>query len=191
MKYIVPLTLLLVIGGCASSERKRPVADTAKTQNMDMRLPAEIQDTAIVSRVRTYLQQSLEKDLKSGFVDSLSRRFTMSQIDLNEDGKSEIFVGLTGPYFCGSGGCSWILLDANGLLINRFTVSAYPVWIAKEKSEGWRNLIIYSEGKKHLMKFAKGRYPGNPSTQPLTTTDVDNFEKALDVTAPKHKWLTF
>ena len=45
------------------------------------------------------------------------RKFQMYKIDLNKDGKQEIFVRFLTPYFCGTGGCNFLLLDHEGEII--------------------------------------------------------------------------
>lgn len=82
--------------------------------------------------VRSRLLQLYGDDLKIGIVDSVSRKFIFFEFDLNKDGNKEIFVGLTGPYLCGSGGCSQFILDAQGEVISSLTVSDYPVVISTE-----------------------------------------------------------
>ena len=68
-------------------------------------------------------------------------------------GKKEIFVGLTGSYFCGSGGCTQLILDDQGNLISTFSVSGYPVIIDINKTNGWKDLFIYSGSKNRIVKF--------------------------------------
>ncbi|RYY37932.1 MAG: hypothetical protein EOP46_00830 [Sphingobacteriaceae bacterium] len=148
-------------------------------------------DSSTSQIARTFLQQAFKEDISKGFIDSLSRKFTTYIYDLNGDGAKEIFAGLTGPYFCGSGGCTWFLLDSSGKLINRFTVSQYPVYIAKEKTNNWNNLIVLSGGKNHNLKFSGTNYPSNPSVQPVFNGDTESLQKALDITTEKYPWRKF
>jgi hypothetical protein len=46
--------------------------------------------------------------------------------DLNNDGKKEIFVALVSPYFCGSGGCTLLILNPDFTLNSRMTLVNFP-----------------------------------------------------------------
>ena len=117
-------------------------------------------------QVKIYLQTKYKNDLQKGFIDTLSRKFFVVEFDLNNDGKKELFVGLTGPYFCGSGGCNALLLG-DGKLITQFTVTNYPVFIANTSTNGWHDLVIYSNAQYRLVKFNGNKYPSNPSLAPV------------------------
>lgn len=91
---------------------------------------------------RAFLKKHYQKDLAQDLIFEQSRKFRAESADLNKDGKPEIFIALTGPYFCGSGGCSFLLLDASGKLMTTFTVSDYPVFVTESYTLGWRNLVI-------------------------------------------------
>ncbi|WP_342328111.1 hypothetical protein [Pedobacter sp. FW305-3-2-15-E-R2A2] len=120
-----------------------------------------------VELVKLRLTTMLRDDLSKNIVSEASRKFILFEYDLNEDGKKEIFVGLTGPYFCGSGGCTFLLLDHEGQQITKFTVTDYPVLVAGTNTKGWKDLILSSGGKNHLMKFNGSTYPSNPTVQPV------------------------
>ena len=131
--------------------------------------------------VRSVLQAQLKADLDKNLVDSLSRKFVFFEYDLNDDGQKEIFVGLTGPYFCGSGGCSPMLLDSQGKVITKFSVSEYPIVVDNAKTNGWKDLFIQSGAKHHILKFDGKKYPSNPSVQKaLGTIPGDGLTRVLD-----------
>jgi len=70
-------------------------------------------------------------------------------VDLNSDGKDEVFVYLLGSVFCGTGGCN-LLLFADGengySLVNNFPISRTPIIVSPERTEGWNNLIRLESG---------------------------------------------
>jgi hypothetical protein len=129
--------------------------------------PTAPQDDNTARLVRLTLQDKYKTDLEKGFIDSFSRQFKYAEYDMNNDGKKEIFVGLTGSFFCGTGGCSPILLDSEGNIVTQFSVTDYPIIVSNSVSNGWKDLILESGGKKHLMKFNGTKYPSNPSTQAI------------------------
>lgn len=142
--------------------------------------------------VRHALAWQLKSDLEKNIIDSGSRKFIFFEYDLNDDGKNEIFVGFTGPYFCGSGGCTELLLDSQGKLITQFTVSGYPVVIDNNKTNGWKDLFIQSGSKHHIMKFDGKKYPSNPSVQPeLKLLPGDDLPRALDYMNEPYPWFRF
>lgn len=142
--------------------------------------------------VRDRLKLIAEEDLKLEIVDSLSRKFIFFEYDLNGDNLKEIFVGLTGPYFCGSGGCTQLILDSKGDVITMFTVSDYPVVISGDLTNGWKDLYILSDGKYHLVRFDGKSYPSNPSILPeLGLIPGDGLPRALDFVNDNYPWFRF
>jgi hypothetical protein len=142
--------------------------------------------------VRLTLQAELKADLDRGLIDSISRKFVFFEYDLNDDGKKEIFVGLFGTYFCGSGGCTQYLLDNQGNIITVFSVAGNPVVIDNNKTNGWKDLFIYSGKKDRIVKFDGKKYPSNPSTLPaLSTVPGDGLPRALDIMNDKYPRFTF
>jgi hypothetical protein len=101
-------------------------------------------------------------------------------------------VGFTGPYFCGSGGCTQMILDREGNVITQFTVSDYPVVIDNTKSNGWKDLFILSAGQYRIVKFDGKTYPSNPSMQPeLKLLPGDGLPRALDFVNEPYPWIKF
>ncbi len=143
-------------------------------------------------KVRRFLHETFKSDLDKNVLDSASRKFCFFEFDLNEDGAREVFVGLSGPYFCGTGGCTLFLLNNAGQLINKFTVAGMPVIIGKNKTKGWTDLIIYSNRKDRVVQFDGKQYPSNPSLQPvLEVKPSDELVRALNVLHEPYAWFSF
>ena len=148
-------------------------SENAESSDVQSSMPAEDEAKAteasssdnIARLVKLTLASKYKNDIDKGLIDNSSRKFVYSEYDLNGDSKKEIFVGLTGSYFCGSGGCSIYLLDNEGNIITLFSVAEYPIAIDTRKTNGWNNLLINSNGKFHIMKFNGRKYPSNPSVQ--------------------------
>lgn len=142
--------------------------------------------------VRLTLNNRYKEDLKKNFINDFSKKFIFFEYDLNEDGKNEILVGLRGPYFCGSGGCTQLLLDYQGNVITTFSVSGNPVIIDTKKTNGWKDLFIWSGGKNRIVKFDGKTYPSNPSTLPeLKLIPGDGLPRALDFEHEPYAWFSF
>lgn len=142
--------------------------------------------------VKTALQKQFKDDIDKNLLEESARKFVQFEYDLNGDGINEILVGLVGPYFCGSGGCTQFVLDHEGNVVTVFSVADYPVIISADKSKGWNDLIIFSGGKNRTVKFDGTKYPSNPSVQPaLETAPADGLPRALDFINEKYPWFKF
>jgi hypothetical protein len=150
----------------------------------------------MVSKLLNFLKAKLgdmfKDDLSKNIVPDLSWKFIFFEYDLNGDAKKEIFVGLTGSYFCGTGCCTILLLNNEGGLITTFTVTDYPVIVSNAITKNWKDLILYSNGKNHFMKFNGKTYPSNPSVQPVfSLTPGDELPRALDFINELYPWFKF
>lgn len=201
MKKLISFALMLLLLTACNNSKSRTESNTADSNtNADSsqgKTPGDLNDTSLpVNKtgaiVKTTLLNIYREDVAKNIIDTASRKFIFSEQDLNGDGKNEIFVGTTGPYFCGSGGCTILLLDSDGKLINRFTVIGYPVFVTSEKTNGWNNLVVSSDNKKRLLRFDGKKYPANPSRQPVYTKTVnDQLPRALDMDNEQNRWFTF
>ena len=144
-----------------SEKSSETEADNTKSDKYDAQRKEKI------AQVRSFLQSYHKEDLSKGLIDTMSRQFQLQVADLDNDGKNETFVSLTGPYFCGSGGCTFLLLDHTGRLNTRFTVASYPVIVDSTFTKGWRDLLVQSGGKFHRLKYTGVKYPPNPSVAPI------------------------
>jgi len=71
-------------------------------------------------------------------------RYYEAFVDLNEDGKLEAIVYLNGPSWCGSGGCTTLVLSPKGdsyRLVAKVPITRTPIRVLSAKSHGWRTLV--------------------------------------------------
>ena len=119
---------------------------------------------ATAEKIRGFLVNDLLKEDLPVLLEN-QRSFIYQSHDLNDDGQDEYLVGFENSYFCGSGGCTYFLLNNDGSLINRFSVSRSPFIVLEEGSSGWRDLVVYSNGQLRKLVFNGKAYPGNPSVE--------------------------
>ncbi len=95
-------------------------------------------------------------------------------MDLNGDGVKDALVLLEGRDWCGSGGCTLLVLKGvkDGFkFVSRSTLIRGPLLVSDKKSKGWSDLVVDVSGggmppKKVALKFNGRKYPLNPSVQP-------------------------
>ncbi|MBD1362636.1 hypothetical protein IDJ77_02335 [Mucilaginibacter sp. ZT4R22] len=179
MIRVIYCVVLLFVCACTSSPKKNIATETLKQIQADSNTDSV--GNANKSRVtreniksagptsldtaKLFLKDYFKIDISKQLLTQGSRKFLFDVYDLNNDGKREYFIGLIGPYFCGSGGCTCLLLNAKYQIINRFTVTNFPITILENKPGKWANLVIESSGKHHLLKYDGVKYPSNPSMQ--------------------------
>lgn len=208
-KSICLVISIFLVNACNTSENKETTstADTlVNTKSIESEPPYDPDPTDTIpgnryginsssektaNLVRLTLQDLHKEDLKNNFIDSFGRRFIFYEFDLNQDGKKEIFVGLRGSFFCGSGGCSMYLLDNQGNLITKFSVVG-DVVIDNKKTNGFNDLFIYSGSKFRIVKFNGKSYPSNPSTlKPLNVVPGDDLIRVLNFVNEPYPWFIF
>lgn len=170
VKTIIQDTLSKTIGGTADLSDALPRDDKA------------------VELIRKQLNVLLKKDFPALTKDD--RFFYYEEFDLNNDNKNEYFVGFSNSYFCGSGGCSGYILNNDGSVINKFTVTDFPILVTTSSTEKFYDLIFESGGKFHLLKMKNGKYPSNPSVQEIVKIPKEST-KVLDINGKKLEKYSF
>lgn len=159
--FIILIGIILVT--CNKNKETKPSLDNNKFDNIKYEIATK--DSLMAKNIQNFLKlYYLKDDLK--FIPKEERKFQFYKIDLNSDGKDEYFVRLFGNYFCGSGGCTFLLLDRYAEVITKFTVSTPPFYVFKETNKGWKILSVFSAGENRLLKFNGKSYPSNPSIAP-------------------------
>ncbi|MGO4770813.1 hypothetical protein ACEN2I_04070 [Flavobacterium sp. W22_SRS_FK3] len=198
-RKILITAIILALFSCQNKEKpesrniiKTITEDTlsktvAGTANLS-EVPAK--DDKTVELIRKQLLVLLKKDLPA--MTKEDRFFYYDAFDLNNDGKDEYFVGFSNSYFCGSGGCSGYILNNEGIVINKFTVTDFPILVTTSSTEKFYDLLFETGGKFHLLKFKNGKYPSNPSVQENWKGDIPAASPVvLDIYAKKLEKYSF
>ena len=104
-------------------------------------------------------------------------QFRYAFVDLNGDLVQEAVVLIAGPGYCGSGGCTLVVMkreDDRLKVFSSSTITREPICIAAEDRQGWKSLVVTVGGGggpdgQAVLRFDGSRYPMNPSMQPLAT----------------------
>ncbi|MFD0700909.1 hypothetical protein [Myroides pelagicus] len=154
LPYLVILFGALALVGC-KQEKKEETTPSVEVQ--------EIKEDATEKAIGEYITSSLLSAEELPLLTEADRQFQFYAIDLNNDGAKEFFVRLSGPYFCGTGGCTVLLLNAEYQLITKFTVMQGAIFAEPTLENTWRVLTVKSEGEWKSLVYANGTYPTNPS----------------------------
>jgi hypothetical protein len=124
---------------------------------------------------------SLETSLPK-FIASWSKeeapRFRSALVDLNNDGANEAIVLMEGRDWCGSGGCTLLVLNrsrGDWKLISKMTITNTPIRVIQRSKNGWSSLGVMVRGGgimpgyEAVLDFDGKKYPSNPSIVPRST----------------------
>jgi len=101
--------------------------------------------------------------------------YKRADADLNGDSRSEAFVYVTDPGYCGSGGCTLVVLSRQGRgfrVVLRSTVTQLPIRMLPTSTRGWRDVGVTVAGggitRRYVarLRFNGSRYPSNPTVPP-------------------------
>lgn len=124
--------------------------------------------------LKAYLQNfvgesdpSLEKDKQT--------EYSAVFVDLKDDGSKEVIVYLSGQAWCGSGGCTMLIVapqDQSYRVVTEVPITRLPIRMLATKSNGWHDIGVVVagggilQGYEAKLSFDGRRYPHNPSTAP-------------------------
>lgn len=121
------------------------------------------------------LRSFLQKQVGWGPVSDKDMRYSFAQVSLDGKAPRQVLVYITGQGWCGTGGCTALLLEPVGSsfkVIDRFTLARLPIRILPTKTQGWYDLAMpvagggITDGYTALLKFNGQEYPSNPSIAP-------------------------
>ena len=91
-------------------------------------------------------------------------RYVYGRVDLNGDGRDEVFVYLLGSIFCGSGGCNLLLFSTDArnqyVLVDEFPISRLPLIVSRSKTSGWRDVVRLESGGGARASFVRHAFDG-------------------------------
>jgi hypothetical protein len=127
------------------------------------------QQNSLKQFMREYLKAEAE-DLEDD-----DTTFSSAFVDLNEDGKKEVIVYLSGRDWCGTGGCVMLVLapkESTYRVVSEVTITRPPIRVLNTKTKGWRDIavLLAGGGIRHpyeaRLQFDGRSYPKNPTAAP-------------------------
>ncbi len=139
----------------------------AQVQQQKAAPPSAAEDS-----LKTFLRSYL-RTFSGG--DDKTTRYLAAFVDLSGGGKREAIVYVSGQTWCGSGGCTTLVLarkDSSYRLVTDIAITRPPVCVLTNRSHGWRNISVWvggggiNPGYEAELRFDGKTYPENPSVPP-------------------------
>jgi len=101
--------------------------------------------------------------------------YKRADADLNGDGRSETFIYVTDQSYCGTGGCTLLVLSPQKRsyrVVLRSTVTQLPIRLLPTSTHGWHDIGVKVAGGGidppyvARLRFDGRRYPSNPTIPP-------------------------
>ena len=157
------------------------LANIVFAQNPEQNTPIENQNAIAVDDANISVNHFLKKYLGDDNIDETTRYIIASAPDSNL-----IIVYVSGETFCGSGGCTLLIMEHkhnNYKVINRVAIVNLPVWLLNSSTTGRPDIGVWvqgggiQEGYEALLSFDGIVYPSNPTVPPakkLVVGDAHN-----------------
>ncbi len=154
-------------------EDKEETVTEIKKEAVSYEYAEQTIDDELAKQIENYITTKLltEDDLE--LMTEKQRIFQLYKIDLNNDGKNEVFVNFLTSYFCGTGGCTLLLLNSNLKLITRFS-STRTLFVEQTFQNNWKVIMTKSQGSWRKLIYTNGSYPSNPSVVEITTQSASS-----------------
>ncbi len=132
------------------------------------RQPTSAEDTHLKGFLQSYLSDTPADERSAA-------RYFSAFVDLNGDGSEESIVYLSGRGWCGSGGCTTLILAPKGSsyrIVTSITITWPPIRVLTSKTNGWHDVGVWVQGGgiqpgyEAELSFDGKTYPSNPSIPP-------------------------
>lgn len=120
------------------------------------------------------LRSFLQSYFRSKHLADDKTRYTYAFAPLNSTESSSVIVYVTGPAWCGSGGCTAFVLARDHSaykVITKITIVRPPIRVLSSSTNGWRDIGVWVQGGgqsgyEARLSFNGKTYPTNPSRPP-------------------------
>jgi hypothetical protein len=124
-------------------------------------------DAVLRDFLRSYVSNPLTPDDDT--------KYAYSTASLSGRKPREVIVYLMGPRWCGSGGCTALVLvptESSYAIVTRITVTRLPIRVLNSQTNGWHDIAVWVEGGgisvgcEAQLRFNGKKYPSNPTIPP-------------------------
>ena len=189
-KIILSLGILALLSSCQDKTATMTPSNTTVNHNSTNNSPenqtrdaatiiSETVNDPLARKLKKYLAEEYLTEADNRAIEEKERLFQLYEIDLDNDGKKEVFVNFVSPYFCGSGGCTLLLLNSDLKLITKFTVTRIPIFAEKDLANGYKKLLNESEGEWKELIFDGKKYPSNPTLLKKSKIEQPSYEAEI------------
>jgi hypothetical protein len=135
--------------------------------------PSSAKEDSLKSFLRHYLGDNVGNDKTT--------RYSFAFVSLRDDVTQQVIVYVTGHAWCGSGGCTTLILtakDSSYQVVTKLTVTRPPIRVLTSKSNGWHDIGVWVQGGgiqpgyEAEVRFDGKTYPSNASTSQRTIDNV-------------------
>jgi hypothetical protein len=109
-------------------------------------------------------------------------------LSLEDGGKENVLVYVTGQTWCGSGGCTLLVLQQHSgsyTIVTRVRIAKLPIILFPEKTNGWHDVGVFVQGGgvqsgyEAELEYDGKSYPTNPSVPPARRSALKNQGKVV------------
>jgi hypothetical protein len=100
---------------------------------------------AQISKADPRLKEFLQKYIGTSNAETKTTEYSAAFVDLKGDGAKEVIVYLSADGWCGTGGCTMLILAPEGVsyrVVTRIPAVRLPIWVFNTKSNGWRDIGV-------------------------------------------------
>jgi hypothetical protein len=153
-----------------------PVLLTIACLAVSALLPARVRGQGVQRTVDTQLKTFLQDYVEKRAVGDYTRtQYSAAVVHLGPEGTGEAIAYLSGDGWCGSGGCTTLVLAREGMawrVITKIPVTWPPIRVLPTRTHGWRDISVRVRGGgvrpayDAVLRFDGKSYPMNPSAPP-------------------------
>ena len=128
-----------------------------------------VQRESVAAFLKSYMEhEQREKDTTT--------QYLLAMVNLKDDGAPVVIVYVSGRTWCGSGGCTMLVLvpkDDSFNVVAKTTVTQLPVRVLTTRSNGWHDIGVWVQGGgiqpgyEAGLSFNGRTYPSNPTVPPV------------------------
>lgn len=180
----------LFFSSCNNNTSENKQTEVQENETIDTDYALQGVDDELANKVKEYITTKFLTDSDLRAIAEEDRKFQLYKVDLNNDGNEEVFVDFGTSYFCGSGGCTVLLLNDKLELITKFSPTQ-TLFIGKEIENGWVTLFTRAKGEWKKLIYEGNTYPSNPTLVEIATELPENAKQIFDKDANKQKTYSF